>query len=221
MNEVRFMLWKNGEKMNIIFLHGLGQSPASWNGTVSSLSSNIKADCPDLFGLWKGKDITYEKIYLSFEMYLDAFSEPVILCGISLGAVLALNYAINHTEKVKSLILIAPQYKMPRLLLKLQNIIFRIMPENSFLSTGMEKKDIIRLTNSMMKLDFQDNLGNILCPTLIICGKKDSANIKAAKKLVNLISNAKLIVIDNAGHEINMIAPHRLAAEINLFCCAS
>ena len=94
------------------------------------------------------------------------------------------------------------------------------MPENSFLSTGMEKKDIIRLTNSMMKLDFQDNLGNILCPTLIICGKKDSANIKAAKKLVNLISNAKLIVID-AGHEINMIAPHRLAAEINLFCCAS
>ncbi len=147
--------------------------------------------------------------------------EPVILCGISLGAVLALNYAINHTEKVKSLILIAPQYKMPKLLLKLQNIIFRIMPENSFLSTGMEKKDIIRLTNSMMKLDFQDNLGNILCPTLIICGKKDSANIKAAKKLVNLISNAKFIVIDNAGHEINMIAPHRLAAEINLFCCAS
>ena len=95
------------------------------------------------------------------------------------------------------------------------------MPENSFLSTGMEKKDIIRLTNSMMKLDFQDNLGNILCPTLIICGKKDSANIKAAKKLVNLISNATFIVIDNARHEINMIAPHRLAAEINLFCCAS
>ena len=94
------MLWKNCEKMNIIFLHGLGQSPASWNGTVSSLSSNIKADCPDLFGLWKGKDITYEKIYLSFEMYLDAFSEPVILCGISLGAVLALNYAINHTEMI-------------------------------------------------------------------------------------------------------------------------
>ena len=33
------------------------------------------------------------------------------LCGLSLGAVLALNYAIDFPKKVNSLILIAPQYE--------------------------------------------------------------------------------------------------------------
>ena len=66
---------------------------------------------------------------------VNKFSEPVTICGISLGAVLALNYCIYHAEQVQSLILIAPQYKMPRLLLKFQSILFRIMPEKSFLGS--------------------------------------------------------------------------------------
>ena len=38
------------------------------------------------------------------------------------------NYAIDHPDKVNSLILIAAQYKMPKKLLSIQNTIFRFMP---------------------------------------------------------------------------------------------
>ncbi len=203
--------------MNVVFLHGLGQSPSSWNETISCLPEDIKAYCPNLFDFSTDRAITYKNIYLSFEEYVDKFSEPVTICGISFGAVLALNYCINHVEKVQSLILIAPQYKMPRLLLKFQNIIFRIMPEKSFWGSGIKKQDMIHLTSSMVTLNFEQDLGNILCPTLIICGERDLANVKAAKALAKNIYNAKLCIIDNAGHEINIAASKKLANAMSGF----
>ena len=47
----------------------------------------------------------------------DKENEEIVLCGLSLGAVLTLNYAIDHPDKVKALVLIAAQYKMPKKLL--------------------------------------------------------------------------------------------------------
>ena len=201
--------------MDIIFLHGLGQNPSSWNETLSFLPQCIKAYCPDLLHLCEDK--TYEKIYLAFEKYVDDFSDPIHLCGISLGAVLALHYTLDHADKVSSLVLIAPQYKMPKLLLRFQNIVFRFMPDSLISKDGIAKQDIIQLTNSMRFLDFEQELKNVMCSTLIICGQKDTANIKAAMKMANLISNAKLYLIDNAGHEINVFASKKLAKAMSLF----
>lgn len=95
------------------------------------------------------------------------------LCGMSLGAVLALNYALDYPKKVQSLALIAPQANMPSVLLKVQNGLFRFMPEATFEKVGIAKKDMIALTNSMLKLNFTAQLHTISCPTLIVCGTKD------------------------------------------------
>ena len=56
-------------------------------------------------------------------------------------AVLALNYAIDHPDKVKALVLIAAQYKMPRKLLKVQNMLFHLMPNSAFKKMGFKKAD--------------------------------------------------------------------------------
>lgn len=203
------------QHMDLILLHGLGQNPSSWNEILSFMPQCIKTYCPDLLNLCEDK--AYENIYLAFEKYADDFSSPINLCGISFGAVLALNYTLNHADKVSSLVLIAPQYKMPKLLLRFQNSLFRILPNTFFSKDGIEKQDIIQLTNSMMFLDFEQELRNIMCPTLIICGQKDTANMKAAKKMANLISNAQLYFIDKAGHEVNVFASKKLADVMHLF----
>lgn len=44
----------------------------------------------------------------------DKFDEPIDWCGLSLGGVLALNYAIERPDKVKSLVLIATPYMIPK-----------------------------------------------------------------------------------------------------------
>ena len=64
-------------------------------------------------------------------------------------------------------------------------------------------------------LDFTSQLSGITCPVTIVCGEKDSANIKASKKLKELLPQATLHVIPGAGHEVNRYAPETISAILN------
>ncbi len=200
--------------MNRYFLHGLGQTPESWNKTLAALGA--PADCPDLRGLLSGKSALYPEMYKALCEYLPADGK-FSLCGLSLGGILALNYAADFPSRVHSLVLIGAQYVMPKVLLKIQNAVFRFMPQKAFSDTGFDKSDFLMLANSMTDLDFTDRLGGISCPTLVICGEKDRANMKAAKNLARLIPNAELKTVPKSGHEINIDAPEALAQLIKEF----
>ena len=202
--------------MNLLLLHGLGQGPGSWDGVLDALGPDPGAACPDLFGLCGGAP-DYPALCAAFEDYAGTLPEPVLLCGLSLGAVLALDYAIRRPERVAGLVLVAPQYKMPRTLLRLQNAVFRIMPERAFAQTGLGKRDILRLTASMMDLDFRNGLARVDCPALILVGERDSANRKAARELAGLLPRATVREVPGAGHEVNVDAPRELAEALRGF----
>ena len=172
---------------------------------------------PELSEFIREGNCTYSKIYSSFCEYCNVFSEPVHLCGLSLGAVLALNYAIDFPLKAGSLVLIAPQYDMPKFLLKVQNVLFKFMPESQFKDIGFCKKDFITLTNSMADLDFTKELDRVRCPVLVMCGEKDEVNKKAAINLTGKLTNAKFVTIDHSGHEVNMDNPQGLAKAIEMY----
>lgn len=198
--------------MKHIFLHGLGQNANSWKDVITSLP--LKGiDAPELFHL-SDDELTYPSLYNGLENYLEAIKEPFTLCGLSLGSVLALDYAIHHADRISSLILIAPQYKAPTHLIDLQNLIFFLMPKRSFSSLGMAKEDIIALTKSMRKLDFSAELDKLSCRTTIVCGEKDKANRRQAEKLSQLLPSSRLIIVPGAGHELNTEAPDKLSGII-------
>ena len=203
--------------MKLFFLHGLGQGPKSWTGCLEALGPDTDAACPDLFGLCGNAQPAYQDLFAAFEEYMDAQPEPVCLCGLSLGAVLTLDYAIRHPQKAGALVLIAPQYKMPRTLLRVQSFLFRLMPERAFAQTGMRKEAMIRLTASMMPLDFREELSQVTCPALILAGEKDAANRKAARELAGLLPHGTLREIPGAGHEVNLEAPRELAEAVRNF----
>ena len=197
--------------MKYILLHGMGQNASSWDKTISYLPDATETVCPELSNFFSEDNCNYNKMYSSFCRYCNSFSEPLNLCGLSLGAVLALNYAIDFPQKVSSLILIAPQYNMPKFLLKVQNVLFKFMPESQFKDIGFKKKDFITLTNSMADMDFTSSLNKVNCPVVVICGEKDNVNKKAAIKLASELPNAKFSTIDNSGHEVNVDNPQGLA----------
>lgn len=176
--------------MKIILLHGLGQTPLSWENTIKSMDKKQDILCPDLSNRLQEKAVCYANLYHALEEYCEQFSEPINLCGLSLGGILALQYGIEHTEKINSLALIAAQYTMPKKLLHFQNMVFQIMPASSFLKMGFRKRDFISLSKSMMNLDFQHDLGKIRCKTLVICGDKDRQNKAASLQLKEKIPNA-------------------------------
>ena len=197
--------------MKYILLHGMGQNASSWDKTISYLPDTTETVCPELSNFFSEDNCNYNKMYSSFCRYCNSFSEPLNFCGLSLGAVLALNYAIDFPQKVSSLILIAPQYNMPKFLLKVQNVLFKFMPESEFKDIGLKKKDFITLTNSMVDMDFTSSLNKVNSPVVVICGEKDNVNKKAAIKLARELPNAKFSTIDNSGHEVNVDNPQGLA----------
>lgn len=203
--------------MKHILIHGLGQKASSWNETISYMTGQDTIICPELSLFIKEKDASYSNLYTAFSEYCNNISGPLNLCGLSLGAVLALNYAIDNPKKVNSLVLIAAQYEMPKTLLKLQNIVFKFIPEKSFKSMGLSRNDFIKLTSSMMNLNFNEGLNNILCPVLLICGDKDSPNKKATRNLYESISQSEIIFIKDAKHEVNNDNPKELAEILNDF----
>ena len=194
-----------------ILIHGSGQKATSWTKTVSYMKNNDDILCPELSLLLNGKEASYANLYSSFIEYCGKIDGPVHVCGISLGGILALNYALDFPEKVKTLILIGTPYKVPKAAFAFQNMIFRFLPESVFENMAFNKKDTFILGNSMKNLDFSGKVQNIKCPALIICGKKDNANMKSACFLEQNMKNAELKIIENAGHVVNEESPEALA----------
>ncbi len=81
--------------------------------------------------------------------------------------------------------------------------IFKFLPLSIFDNMAFNKKDTFILGKSMKKLDFSNKVQKIKCPAFIVCGEKDSANIKSAYYLSENIKNAKLKIIENTGHVVN------------------
>ena len=195
--------------MKTIFLHGLGQTAQDWEEVIRQTALS-EVDCPELFSLSEG-EITYFGIRNGLEKRYADITEPFCICGLSLGALLALDYAIRHNEQVAALVLIGVQYKVPSLLIDFQNLIFRCMPNKTFDDMGMSKNDVIRLAHSMRSLDFRSGLKDIKCPVTILCGEKDRANLKASRQLAELLSQSKLRIVPGAAHELNKCAPEASA----------
>ena len=201
-----------------ILVHGLGQTEKSWDKIIEELDkSNIKAENPNLFELAKNYEINYENIYKTFCDYCNSFKEKINLCGLSLGGILSIDYAIEYPEKVNSMILIGTTYKIPKKMFKLQNFIFKFMPKSMFKKMGIKKNDFVNLTNSMADLDIKSKVDNIKCKALILCGEKDNVNMESAKQLNMNIKASKLEIIKNAGHEVNTENPKELASIISKY----
>ena len=203
--------------MKYLYLHGLGQKPDSWDRTIKETKVSGSSISLSLAEMSEGKDVTYKELYSAFSEVCDKEDEEIVLCGLSLGAVLALNYAIDHPDKTKALVLIAAQYKMPEKLLKFQNVLFRLMPNSMFKQIGFKKADVISLCGTMAKLDFTDSLHNVSCPVLIVCGEKDHANKKASKELTRYLSKSFFYELLKTGHEVNIEAPEEITIVLQKF----
>lgn len=202
--------------MNTIILHGVGQSALNWQETISYMEKEVL--CPDLFTLVKGEELTYQNLYKKVAEIIEQTPGPISLIGLSLGALLALNYTIEHPGKVQSLVLIAVQYKESQTFAKLEKKILDILPEAFFSEElGLSKQESIQLENSLKHLDFSSDLEKISSPTLILCGEKDRLNKRAAKELVQKIPGAELKFVKGAGHDVNKYAPQELANILNEF----
>ena len=204
--------------MKNLLIHGLGQNSKDWDTIKNELETRgISPIVPDLFDLTKGRELDYPTVYQAFSELCESYKDKLNLCGLSLGGLLALNYAIQYPRKINSLVLIGTPFEIPKGLLKFQNIVFRFMPKAAFQNMGVSKKDFIRLSNSMTNLNFMELVATLGCPALILCGAKDKTNMESAKRFHEAVKNSKLVIVDDSGHEVNKDNPNELVSILQDF----
>ena len=195
----------------IILLHGSGHGPESWENTASLLPSDWETLRPGLSGILGGREVSFENLRGAFANYCAGLEGPLHLCGLSLGGILALDYALSHPERVKSLVLIGTPHRVPKAAFAIQNLVFRLLPESAFRGMAFGKRDTFALGRSMKNLNFSPRLDGAACPALVLCGAKDRANLASAEYLARHMKNARLKILPGTGHVVNEEAPEALA----------
>lgn len=197
--------------MKKILIHGSGHKADSWNKVIAYMENDKDILCPNLATILNGKETSYTNLYSSFAEFCNEIDGKIDLCGLSLGGILALNYAIDYPDKVEKLILIGTPHKVPKVMFSIQNVVFKLLPKSLFETMAFDKNNTFILGETMKKLDFSNRVHKVQCPTLVISGEKDSANIKSAYYLSENIKNAELKIIANTGHVVNEENPEELS----------
>jgi pimeloyl-ACP methyl ester carboxylesterase len=60
-------------------------------------------------------------------------------------------------------------------------------------------------------------LGTLYRPTLVIVGDRDRMSLEPSRQLASAIPDARLTVIENAGHVVNLVRPAECNAELRTF----
>ena len=167
--------------MELVLVHGSGQKADSWSRTAALLEGEANVHCPQLSQLTEGGPASWFRLASGFESYMEQLEDKPILVGLSLGGMLALDYASRHGKKLAHLVLIGTPHRIPRLALGFQNLVFRALPKSTFDSMAFSKADTFALSRSMKDVDLEAAIAALSVPTTVVCGSKDRTNLDSAR----------------------------------------
>jgi pimeloyl-ACP methyl ester carboxylesterase len=236
-----------GQGPAVLVLHGWGGSSDSWLEIQKILATRgYMVICPDFPGF--GKSISpkkpwgiddYSRFVLGFAKKLGL--EEFFLLGHSFGGRVAIRFAIQHPEKLKSLILCNSAGIKSRLGLKARLIYwvaaagnaiftprrlarFKDTARNVFYSF-LHKKDYVKAKGVMKETikmaladDLLPDLIKIRTRTLIVWGGKDKmVPPKYAEVMKKNIKNSRLEIFPRVGHSPHLEIPEELSELILKF----
>lgn len=194
----------------LVLLHGLGQTPQSWQEQVTHLPSGFKAVAPWLRGLRPGRDEQFTVQGAADDVLAQLNThgvEQMSLVGVSLGAMVALDAAVRAPDAVSHLVLAAGQVNPPKAAMRVQKLLFRLVPAGRMAAMGVEKRRFLQALDRVCDVDHRARLGEVRARTLVLVGADDRANLPAARALAAGIPGARLEILPGAGAQLNTDAP--------------
>ncbi|MBW1637830.1 alpha/beta fold hydrolase [Microbacterium resistens] len=205
----------------VVFLQGVGEGPGVWDAQRAALPSGFEGVAIDVFdgaGSGTASAFSLEGAATLVVSELDRLGiEQAHVCGLSLGAMIALQLALDHPTRVRSLTLAAGQVKPPKLLMAVQSAVMRVLPSSVFEKQGAAKEVMLPVLRAVGRVDFSARLASVSVPTLVLCGEKDRPNLPAARQLTQGIRDAQLHIIPGAGHQSHLQAPDEFSRALGAF----
>ncbi len=222
----------------VVLLHGAGGSHQHWLYQVRNLPRSATY-APDLPGHGRSEGMGYDTIQAYGDWvvaFLEALGlERAVLVGHSMGGGIALDVALRHPHRVAGLGLVATGARLrvaPAILegiLQNPEAAVQIICEWAY---GPEApQEMRRLGRRQMgttppqvlhgdfvacdAFDVMSRLGEIVAPTLIVCGTQDRLTPpKYSIFLRDQIAGATLHLVEGAGHMVMIEKPEAVAGAI-------
>jgi 3-oxoadipate enol-lactonase len=188
----------------LVLLHGLGTGPCGWQPQLEAFPNAVAPRLDEA------------------EKAMGEREAPVDLCGLSLGALVALRFAGEHPDRVHRLVVCAGFARLPvhlRVLQRGMAAVVGALPESrvrnglvsgvpeAYRARALEEVDASTVAKAMR--DGASFRLERLPPmaTLVLCGERDRLNVKLSRRLAEALPDARFEVVPDAGHVANLDNP--------------
>lgn len=241
-NRIYYIDENPGGSPVVVLLHGLGVNSKSWLLQIPALSqSGCRIIAPDLPGFGQSCQVpfsSFQQVSNELSAMLGSLTaNRLILVGISMGGILALQLTLDHPQMVDKLVLVNSMAKLeinkpllwPYYLLRYFMIQFkgldsqaelvatRLFPnpkDSLFRQAAVEsimEADLAsyRLAmKSIARFNVEKRLGEILCPILVVTGENDTTlPLATQRRISERIPQAVHVLIKDAGHAVTIDQP--------------
>lgn len=246
--ELYYEEYGNGEEV-VILLHGFLSSSKMWtNNYIPDLMKRYKVYTIDVRGHGNSNEV---KTGCNLQQMADDIYQFVslknidkcILAGMSMGGAIAIQFAINFPDKIKSLILMNPGpgslfskgfsfispilsfISQKKYLLKpfLKSVLINKLPQkvlSEFVNDAalVSKETWLQYLHPDNKIHNFKKLKNLTMSALVIIGGKDMAiPIEFQENVADTIPKVVKIIMNNEGHAVAIENSKKVLSEINSF----
>ena len=203
----------------VVLVHGLSASSSWWKQVAPELERGREVHTLEL-----PKRLTLEDAaeWLAARLR-DRDLERVDLVGHSMGGLICARLAADRPELVARLVLIAPAGVSPGsrlghvlpLLHALRRSSPRLLPHLARDAVRAGPRTLWRAAGQVLEADVRAHLESIAAPTLVVWGGRDRLLPPALGEIFRAeIPDARLVVLEHAGHVPMFDAPAELTREL-------
>jgi len=224
----------------VVFLHGLFGTPDHWRIVMNGIADRYRVIAPQMpvdpapgrrqRGIREISDLSEMVARMIEQKQLDSF----VLCGNSLGGLVALDLCISRPDFAKGLVLAGSAGLFERSPIRglnsrpsrefIRSTISGILYNHDLVTEelvdewhgALTNRDyarfVLRISRATRDRSVEDELADLRVPTLIIWGKNDEITPPStAYEFHRRIEGAKLEFIDNCGHAPSWEQPEEFA----------
>ncbi len=212
-----------GSGSPVVLVHGLSGSTRWWQRNLPALADHHRVYLVDLPGFggmtgWQGGFALAEAADW-VHAWMDAVSlSRANLVGHSMGGYISLELAARHPEAVSRLTLVNPAgiptgHDVVSATIPLATAVFHTSPAfyPTLLVDGLRAgpATVLRAASEILAGDVRELLAEVSAPTLLIWGKNDTlVPVSAGAVMREALPNARLLVLEGAGHVSMFDRPH-------------
>jgi len=202
--------------LRLVLLPGVGSGPEAWGPQVEALGAEREVLTPELR---LDGEFTIERE--AARLWQELPGEPLALCGLSLGALVAVQMALGSPHRVGRLALCAGFARLPargRFLMAVVGTAAAVSPSRLRGELGgLDRRGVRAVFRAGRRFDVSDDLQRLTMPALVLVGARDRANVPLSAALAAALPDSRLTVVPDAGHEANVDAPAAFTAALRAF----